>query len=237
MNRFWVLVRKELLEIVGDRNSRQGGLVQGAVFIALLGVFVPGANTHYWVEDSPATPLFYAFLPGIVAASIAADAFAGERERQTLETLLATPLTEAMILYGKAFAAIAYGVAVAACGVAVSIVSINVGAWPYVPSLAMRIGGHRSRARLVAGHGVGGHPRVDDHSGSALGPSDLLGRFGGHPFGWSRCVERARAHGDLAEYRFRRGMHRAHRAHRVRCRPNALPQRALLRGQLDLRTA
>ncbi|MDP9149553.1 MAG: ABC transporter permease [Myxococcota bacterium] len=140
MNRFWALVRKELLEIVGDRKSRQSGLVQGAVFIGLLGVFVPGANTPYWVEDSPATPLFYAFLPGIAAASIAADAFAGERERQTLETLLATPLSEATIVYGKAFAAIAYGVAIAACGLAVSIVTLNVGAWPYVPSLAMLIG-------------------------------------------------------------------------------------------------
>ena len=110
------------------------------MFVFLLGVFVPGANSDSWLQDSPATPFFYAFLPGILAASIASDAFAGERERHTLETLLATPLSELTILCGKAFAAISYGMSVAFAGVVVSTVTINVSAGAYVPSVAMVLG-------------------------------------------------------------------------------------------------
>lgn len=48
-------------------------------------------------------------LAMMAAASVVADSFAGERERQTLETLLATRLSDGAILAGKVAAAALYG--------------------------------------------------------------------------------------------------------------------------------
>ncbi len=44
-----------------------------------------------------------------MAVSVVADAFAGERERHTLETLLSMPLADAAIFMGKFAAAVLYG--------------------------------------------------------------------------------------------------------------------------------
>ena len=44
-----------------------------------------------------------------MAVSVVADAFAGERERHTLETLLSMPLADAAIFIGKFAAAVLYG--------------------------------------------------------------------------------------------------------------------------------
>ena len=53
-----------------------------------------------------AVSTYLSFLP---VASIIADSFAGERERHTIETLLASRLSSRSILFGKMLAAIAYG--------------------------------------------------------------------------------------------------------------------------------
>jgi ABC-2 type transport system permease protein len=65
------------------------------------------------------------FLPFIVVQSIIADSFAGERERHTLETLLASRLSDRAILFGKVAAAVAYGWAVGLIGAVVQAVVAN----------------------------------------------------------------------------------------------------------------
>ena len=50
-------------------------------------------------------PSLFVIVPFMVANVIAADSFAGERERKTLEALLFTPLTDAELLIGKLLAA------------------------------------------------------------------------------------------------------------------------------------
>jgi ABC-2 type transport system permease protein len=134
---FSALLKKELLEIGGYRHSRYGVGFQGAVFVVLLGVFVPARNVSSFLGGDPASALFYAFLPGVLASSIAADAFAGERERQTLETLLATPLSERVILWGKLSAAVLFGMATAALGLAATVATVNAAAGPWLPPLAL----------------------------------------------------------------------------------------------------
>ena len=56
--------------------------------------------------------MLYCGFPGAVAAMVAADAFAGERERRTIETILSTPLRVRSIFLGKVAAAAAFAVAV-----------------------------------------------------------------------------------------------------------------------------
>jgi ABC-2 type transport system permease protein len=120
------VMRKELREITGDRYARRGALVQSAVMILALGVLFPSSSPDAWVNASPQPLVFFLLFPGIVAATVAADAFAGEQERKTLETLLATPLSDRGILFGKAAAAFSLGASVAVVALVVSMITLSV---------------------------------------------------------------------------------------------------------------
>ena len=134
------LVKKELLEIVGDPYSRRGGFIQAGVMTLVLGVLLPLSTAALWQGASPAAIAYYALFPGVVAAAVAADAFAGERERRTLETLLATPLAESTILIGKVVAAVLWALTIAMVAFVVGTVVVNASAGAFVPSPLLVLG-------------------------------------------------------------------------------------------------
>ena len=140
MRAVFALLKKELLEIVGDRYARRGGFIQAGIFIAILGVLLPLSTGAMWLAGSPKAIVYFAFLPGAAAAAIAADAFAGERERKTLETLLATPLAESTILAGKALAAVVWALSVASLALVMGVVVVNVSAGAFVPAPTLLLG-------------------------------------------------------------------------------------------------
>ncbi len=74
-------------------------------------------------------PLFLV-LPLMVASVIAADSFAGEKERKTLEGLLYTPTTDQELFLGKLLSAWIPAVAVAVGGFVVYGIVANVAGWP-----------------------------------------------------------------------------------------------------------
>ena len=57
--------------------------------------------------------------------ALIADAFAGERERHTLETLLASPLSELSILLGKVITVVSYGWLMTLLVVLTGLVGVN----------------------------------------------------------------------------------------------------------------
>jgi len=128
------VLRKELQEVLGDRQARRGGYVQAVMHVLVLGVLLPASQVELWHAKHPVTVLFFALLPGVAAASVAADAFAGERERHTLETLLSTPLAPRTILVGKTLASVAWGTIVACVSLLVATVTVNVASGPFVPA-------------------------------------------------------------------------------------------------------
>jgi ABC-2 type transport system permease protein len=122
------VLRKELLEMVGDRHSFRGALVQAAVVIATTGILVPLSGSKLWA-DSSAPGMLFMFFPAVVAATVAADAFAGERERRTLETLLASPAPVSALFAGKTAAAVLAAFTVSALSLAASaFVAVSRGA-------------------------------------------------------------------------------------------------------------
>jgi ABC-2 type transport system permease protein len=135
------LTKKELWEIFGDRSSRRGGLIQGLIITAVLGGVFPYGNAAAWVAGSLGPLLYFAVMPGIPAAVLAADAIAGERERRTLATLLATPVRESTILFGKWFAALSFGLLVGLLSLVLGyvVVASTVGA-AFVPSARFVLG-------------------------------------------------------------------------------------------------
>jgi ABC-type Na+ efflux pump permease subunit len=72
----------------------------------------------------------YLIVPLMVASVIAADSFAGEKERKTLEALLYTPTTDEELLLGKLLAAWLPAVTIALAGFAGYSLVGNIAAWP-----------------------------------------------------------------------------------------------------------
>src|SRR5678816_1960154 len=83
---------------------KRGGL-SALVIVVLLGLITPLQLGPSWIA-SPLMLFYWPFLAGSMVSTLIADAVAGERERHTLETLLATRLPDASILLGKMLAAV-----------------------------------------------------------------------------------------------------------------------------------
>jgi ABC-2 type transport system permease protein len=64
-----------------------------------------------------------------MTSTFIADAIAGERERHTLETLLATRLSDTAIILGKILAAVMYGVAFASTNLLIGWSVVNLKYW------------------------------------------------------------------------------------------------------------
>lgn len=93
--------------------------------ILLLGVFLPWQMGTAWFT-SPITMLMWAWLPAFMVISVVADSFAGERERHTIETLLASRLPDRAILLGKISVVVLYSWGTTLAGMATALITINV---------------------------------------------------------------------------------------------------------------
>jgi ABC-2 type transport system permease protein len=81
-----------------------------------------------WVEDLDS--IFIAvFVPIILVSITIPDSFAGERERHTLGTLLASRLPDRAILFGKVAVSIAFAWGVTLAALLVGLVTVNVAHW------------------------------------------------------------------------------------------------------------
>lgn len=74
-------------------------------------------------------PLFL-IVPLMVSAVLAGDAFAGEKERKTLETLLHLPLRDRDLYIGKLLVGFLPSVAVSWIGFVLFCITANLAAWP-----------------------------------------------------------------------------------------------------------
>ena len=114
----WREFRDQLLSL------RRGGL--SALILALiLGVVAPVQLGPEWVE-SKLIIAYWPFLAATMVSSLIADSVAGERERHTLETLLASRLSDSAILIGKVIAAVLYGLGFAVANLVIGLVAVNV---------------------------------------------------------------------------------------------------------------
>lgn len=116
---------KELREILTFGDARGRGKFNILILILVFGIFIPLQNGREWVT-SPISVMVWGWMPFLWVSSIVADLFAGERERHTLEALLATRLSDQSILFGKLFAAIAYGFTLTWLVMIASLITINI---------------------------------------------------------------------------------------------------------------
>jgi len=115
---------KEWCELLQMGGSARGGRFSLVILLAVFGVFLPFQSGAEWVQ-SPATVFYWGWVPLMLVGSAVADSFAGERERHTLETLLASRLPDSAILLGKMAAAISYGWGLVLLMLVLSLVTVN----------------------------------------------------------------------------------------------------------------
>jgi ABC-2 type transport system permease protein len=119
------VLRKEWLEFRDQLlRFRRGGL-SAIVIVVLLGVVTPWQLGPEWLR-SWVVMFYFPTLASSMASALIVDAIAGERERQTLESLLATRLTDGAILFGKMLAALSYGCAFVAVNAIVATLTLNI---------------------------------------------------------------------------------------------------------------
>lgn len=114
----WLEFRDQLLRI------RRGGL-SALIVILMLGIVTPLQMGPLWLE-SPLMLAYWPLLSSGMVSTLIADAFAGERERHTLETLLATRLSDTSILLGKVLAAIMYGLLFTTANIIVGVITLSI---------------------------------------------------------------------------------------------------------------
>ncbi len=104
----WTVARKEWQELFLPGGSVWGGAWSEAlIVVGALGIFIALQIGPSWVTSEVA--LYWIWLPLLQMTGMIAESIAGERERRTLETLLASRLDDRAILFGKLLAALTYG--------------------------------------------------------------------------------------------------------------------------------
>ncbi|HZI12654.1 MAG TPA: ABC transporter permease subunit [Myxococcus sp.] len=98
-----------------------------------------GASAARFLIDKTLTDWFGMFLvmPVFVTILIASQSVAGEKERRTLEPLLASPVTAAELVAGKSLAALVPAVAITWVAFALFCVGVDIVAWPLVKMTLM----------------------------------------------------------------------------------------------------
>jgi len=122
----WTVMGKEWREYVAGGGGGSGrGVIAALLLIGIASILWP-LQMGRAIFTSP-TPIIVdgLLLPYIILQTVIADSFAGERERHTLETLLASRLSDRAILFGKVGAAVAYGSAAGLIGALAQAVVAN----------------------------------------------------------------------------------------------------------------
>lgn len=122
MSDAYSIVWKEWREVMGQRGLRgKSGILLN---IAVFGGILPLQFGPEWITR-PGSAIVWSWVPMYLVMTVITDAFAGERERHTLETLLATRLSDQSILFGKILAAIAYAGTITIIALMLGVVTVN----------------------------------------------------------------------------------------------------------------
>lgn len=120
---------KELKELLLTRGSfLRSGSANVILSLTVFGLLLPLQFRDSWL-DSIWTIFWIIFVSSFWTIGFIADTFAGERERHTLEALLATRLSDASILLGKLAAVVAYVWGQVLASLLLGAVTVNLLQW------------------------------------------------------------------------------------------------------------
>ena len=118
----------------------QGGwrsLIRPLIVIGVIGIYLPLQLGFQWVALTPLSMLLLLWIPFFLIISFIGDSIAGERERHTLETLLASRMPDWAILLGKIIAIVLYAWGMGILSLLLGLVLVNLlrtqGNWMFYP--------------------------------------------------------------------------------------------------------
>lgn len=175
MNDLWTMIWKEMKDSV-----LQGGwsaLIRPLLLIGILGIGFPLRLGLQWLVLTPIAMGLILYIPFLVILSFVGDVIAGERERHTLETLLASRINDRAILLGKVIVTAGYAWGTALVGLLLGLVVANLskgqGSWQFythidlfLESLALSL--------LASLLGVSGGVLISLHSATVRQAQQLL---------------------------------------------------------------
>ncbi len=133
MNDIWTMIWKESKELLFQGGWR--AWIRPVFLVGMLGVYLPVQFGLQWLELSPLEMFVVLWIPFFVIITFIGDAIAGERERHTLETLLASRISDRAILLGKVIATVGYAWGMALVGLLLGLVVVNLfrghGSWAF----------------------------------------------------------------------------------------------------------
>ncbi len=118
----------------------QGGwrwLIRPLIVVGIIGVYIPLQFGPQWVDLTPLGMLLLQWVPFYVIISFIGDVIAGERERHTLETLLASRMPDRAILLGKVTTGVLYAWGMSVLSLLLGLVLVDLfstqGNWMFYP--------------------------------------------------------------------------------------------------------
>jgi ABC-2 type transport system permease protein len=157
MSDIWTVIWRERKTLFRYRGSRLRTLLSILVPVVMVAVYFPWQMEDW--SDSYVS-LFSAVVPMMMVLLTVPDSFAGERERHTLGTLLATRLPDRAILFGKLAISVAVGFWMMLGVLALALVTANTAHWDgqvhfySVTVLLVDLAFGLVLATLIAGAGV-----------------------------------------------------------------------------------
>ena len=128
LNDISIIVWKEWKELLQFQGGRRSGFTGLLVMMFVFGIFMPIQWGDMWVDT--AAPLsLWVVIPLILIGTMVADSIAGERERHTLETLLASRLSDQAILLGKISASVSYVWVATQLVFVIALIPVNIINW------------------------------------------------------------------------------------------------------------
>jgi len=115
---------KESNSLLRYSDNRWKGIAILVTPIALFGILIPIQFRDGWLTSGWSLGVAF-FTPLMLITSTIAESFAGERERHTLETLLASRLPDRAILFGKLLTSILFGWGITLILLFVSLMVVN----------------------------------------------------------------------------------------------------------------
>src|ERR1035437_4881433 len=123
MSDLWTMVWKEIRDEIlqGGRQS----FIRPLLIVGIMGILLPLQLGLSWLSFSPAVILVTVYVSFFFIITYIGDAIAGERERHTLETLLASRISDRAILLGKVVVTVGYAWGMALGGLLLGLLLVN----------------------------------------------------------------------------------------------------------------
>lgn len=118
----YTVMWKEWRELIHQHSQKQKIVL---IIPLLFAVLFPLQFGRAWISPMGSLGV-WVILPPMLLARLIADTFAGERERHTLETLLASRLSNRAILFGKLITHLLWSWTIAQIIMALSLIPVNI---------------------------------------------------------------------------------------------------------------